>query len=86
MVSIFMHQILGFNIEKRNIVNLKKAYFKCPLANGWKFRERFARIKQKLEKLSKQFCQFLNIYILKKVEKAERGIKLSLSISDAHVG
>ena len=86
MISIFTHQILGFKIEKRNIVNLKKAYFKSPSGNGWKFRERLARIKQKLEKLSEQFCQFLNIYMLKKVEKAERGIKLSLSLSDAHVG
>ena len=46
-----MHQILGFKIEKRNIVNLKKAYFKSPLGKGKKFRERLARIKQKLEKL-----------------------------------
>ena len=72
MVSIFMHQILGFKIEKRNIVNLKKAYFKSPSGNGWKFRERLARIKQKLEKPSKQFCLSLNIYFEKSRESRER--------------
>ena len=50
-----MHQTLGFKIEKKNIVNLKKAIVWFTLKVHWaKGIEKI--IKQKFEKLSKQSC------------------------------